>query len=66
MKARSPHSITPKLNFLLCRVLLVEMETGRAGKGKGRGVFFESLNLYGLFRYQALRTRSDADTFVEG
>lgn len=25
----------PKLNFLLCRMLLVEMETGRAGKGRG-------------------------------
>lgn len=64
----------PKLNFLLCRMLLVEMETGRAGEGeamrgeeeKWRGAFFESLNLYGLLQYQALRTRSDADTFVEG
>lgn len=61
----------PKLNFLLCRMLLVEMETGRAEKGRekgggGWGAFFESLNLYGLLRYQALRTRSDADTFVEG
>lgn len=47
-------------------MLLVEMETGRAGKGRGGGVFFESLNLYGLLQYQALRTRSDADTFVKG
>lgn len=33
----------PKLNFLLCRMLLVEMETGRAGEAKGRGK--RSLNL---------------------
>lgn len=56
----------PKLNFLLCRMLLVEMETGREGKGSGGAAFFESLNLYGLLRYQALWTRSDTDTFVEG
>jgi len=60
MKPHHPHSRLPdpKLNFLLRRMLLVEMETGRA--------FFESLNLYGLLQYQARRTRSDADTFGEG
>lgn len=40
---------------------------GTGGGGWRRRVaYFESLNLYGLLRYQAPWTRSDADTFVEG
>lgn len=37
-----------------------------ASGGSRGGALFESLNLYGLLQYQALRTRSDSDTFVEG
>lgn len=64
MKPRSSHSIKSKIEF--SALSHVACWDGDRASREGKGERFESLNLYGLLRYQALRTRSDADTFVEG
>lgn len=53
-------------NWIFCSVACCLLRWRQGKQRKEQGTFFESLNLYGLLRYQALWTRSDADTFVEG
>lgn len=56
----------PIQNWIFCSVARCLSRWKAGGRGDGPVEFFESLNLYGLLRYQAPWTRSDADTFVEG
>lgn len=53
-------------NWIFCSVACFLLKWRQGKQGRGRGALFESLNLYALLQYQAPRTRSDADTFVEG
>lgn len=66
LRGATQRSQYPIQNWIFCSVARCLSRWKAGGRGN-RGVeFFESLNLYGLLRHQALWTRSDADTFVEG
>lgn len=65
MKPHNPLSIESRIEFSAWSHVARWDRDGASVEGKG-GAFFESFNLYGLLQYQALRTRSDADTFVKG
>lgn len=65
-RAATPCSQYPIQNWIFCSVARCLSRWKAGGRGDGGVEFFESLNLYGLLRYQAPWTRSDADTFVEG